>query len=37
LRRVDGLFEIEQVAEGFTADEVAALTEMQVRVAEKAL
>jgi 3-oxoacid CoA-transferase len=37
LRRVDRAFEIEQVAEGFTADEVQALTDMQVRIAERAV
>jgi len=37
LRRVDGAFEIEQVAEGFTADEVQALTDMQLRIAERAV
>jgi len=36
LRRVDGVFEIEQVAQGFTPDEVQSLTEMHVRIAEKA-
>ena len=37
LRRVDGVFEIEQVAQGFTPDEVQSLTEMHVRIAEKAI
>ncbi|HET6315490.1 MAG TPA: 3-oxoacid CoA-transferase [Chloroflexota bacterium] len=37
LRRVDGMFEIEQVAEGFTPQEVQALTEMQLRIPERAL
>jgi 3-oxoacid CoA-transferase len=33
LRRVDGQFVIEEVADGFTADEVQALTEMDVKIA----
>jgi 3-oxoacid CoA-transferase len=37
LRRVDGMFEIEQVAEGFTPEEVQALTEIQLRIPERAL
>ncbi len=37
LRRVEGAFVIEQVADGFTRDEVQALTEMQVRIAENAV
>jgi acyl CoA:acetate/3-ketoacid CoA transferase beta subunit len=32
LRRIDGEFVIEQVAEGFSAEEVRALTEMNVKI-----
>jgi 3-oxoacid CoA-transferase len=36
LRRVDGEFVIEEVADGFSFDEVQALTEMQVKIATRA-
>ena len=32
LRRIDGEFVIEQVAEGFSAEEVRGLTEMDVKI-----
>jgi 3-oxoacid CoA-transferase len=37
LRRVDGAFAIEQVADGFTAEEVQALSGMPLRIAQKAV
>jgi 3-oxoacid CoA-transferase len=36
LRRVNGKFIIEQVAEGFTAEEIRGLTEMDVQVPAEA-
>ena len=35
LRRVDGVFRLEEVARGFTVDEVLALTAMRVEVAPR--
>ena len=35
LRRVEGAFRLEEVARGFSVDEVLALTEMKVEVAER--